>query len=107
MLTMLVSYRFFTDLSASVRYRLAILSRTLLAIGGGYLVTALSTASLALALPLPRPQAALAATQLSFALYCAVIIWAFAASSVRRAWLVTAGLAAIPAAHLLLRGALS
>lgn len=104
---MLMSYRFFADLSSAARYRWIILSRTLLAIGGGYLFTALSTASLALTLPLPRPQAVLAATQLSFALYCTVIIWAFAASSARRAWLVTAGLAAIPAAHLLLRGAWS
>ncbi|SDS80704.1 hypothetical protein SAMN05216198_2834 [Halopseudomonas litoralis] len=104
---MLVSYRLLTDLSAPVRYRLVILSRTLLAIGGGYLFTALSTASLALALPLPRPQAVLAATQLSFALYCAVIIWAFAAASVRRAWLVTAGLCAVPATYLLLNGAWS
>lgn len=104
---MLMPPRFFNDLSSAGRYRLAILSRTFLAIGGGYLFAALSTASLALALPLPRPQAVLAATQLSFALYCALIIWAFAASSVRRAWLVTAALAAIPAAHLLLSGALS
>ncbi|WP_185267582.1 hypothetical protein [Halopseudomonas xiamenensis] len=104
---MLMSYRFFTDLSATARYRLVILSRSLLAIGGGYLFAALSTASLALALPLPRPQAVLAATQLSFALYCAVIIWAFAAASARRAWLVTAGLCAVPAIHLLFKGALS
>lgn len=104
---MLTSSRFFTDLSSTVRYRLAILSRTVLAIFGGYLFAALSTASLSLALPLPRPQAVLAATQLSFALYCALVIWAFAAASARRAWLVTAALCAAPGAHLLLNGALS
>ncbi|PRB78987.1 hypothetical protein [Pseudomonas sp. MYb185] len=104
---MLMSYRFLTDLSSTARYRLVILSRTLLAIVGGYLFTALSTASLALALPLPRTQAVLTATQLSFALYCALIIWAYAASTARRAWLVTAVLCAVPAAHLLLSGALS
>lgn len=102
---MLMRHRYLPDLSAVARYRLAILFRTVLAIGGGYLVAALCTASLSLALPLPRPQAVLAATQLSFAIYCAVIIWAFAAPSPRRAWWVTAAIAALPAAHLLLTGA--
>ncbi|MBA4681146.1 MAG: hypothetical protein E2596_00275 [Pseudomonas sp.] len=87
------------------RYRLTIAARTLLAVLGGYGFAALCCASLALALPLPKPQAVLAATQLSFALYCALAIWAFSAKSVRRAWCVATLLCAIPAAHLLMRSA--
>ncbi|KIY40362.1 membrane protein [Pseudomonas sp. 10-1B] len=93
--------------SAQTRSRFAIAARTLLAIGGGYVFAAISTASLAVALPLPRPQAVLAATQLSFALYCALVIWAFSARSVIRAWLVAAALCTVPALHLVLQGAWS
>lgn len=88
-----------------LRQRLAIASRTILAIFGGYAFAALATASLALALPLTRPQAVLAATLSSFALYCALVIWAFAAASATRAWLVAGALCCLPAAHLLLTGA--
>ncbi len=90
-----------------LRQRLAIASRTILAIFGGYASAALATASLALALPLTRPQAVLAATLSSFALYCALVIWAFAAASATRAWLVAGALCCLPAAHLLLTGARS
>lgn len=93
------------SLSILARYRMAIAARALLAIGGGYVFAAVSTASLAIALPLPRPQAVLAATQLSFALYCALVIWAFSASHVLRAWLVAGCLCAVPTVHLMLRGA--
>lgn len=92
------------DLSPIARYRWAILSRTLLAVVGGYIFTSLATGSLALALPLAKPQAVLAATQLSFALYCALVIWAFCASSPMRAWLVTVALCVPPALHLLAQG---
>ena len=91
---------FVKDIAPAMRYRLAILLRTLLAVAGGYLFCALSTASLALVLPLPRAQAVLAATQLSFALYCCLIIWAFCAPSLRRAWVVTALLCAVTGLHL-------
>lgn len=95
------------NLSMQARYRLAIAARTLLAIGGGYVFAAVSTASLSIALPLPRPQAVLAATQLSFALYCGLVIWAFSAPSAVRAWLVAGALCAVPAAHLMLQRAWS
>ena len=95
-------------LSHCTRYRRAILSRSLLAVFGGYFFTALSTASLALAIAsvLPRAQAVLAASQLSFALYCAMVIWAFAAATPLRAWIVTGALCTLPVLHLLLVGAL-
>lgn len=97
--------RYDLNLSPMACYRLAIAARTLLAIAGGYAFAALCSASLALALPLARPQAVLAATQLSFALYCAMVIWAFSASSAKRAWWVAVALCAVPALHLLLQGA--
>lgn len=92
------------QLSASMQQRLGIVSRSLLAIFGGYGFAALATASLALALPLPRPQAVLSATLLAFALYCALVIWAFAAASARRAWTISLLCAAVPGIHLLLVG---
>lgn len=95
---------FSRELTPQARYRLAILSRTLLAVAGGYLFSALSTASLALTLPLPKAQTVLAATQLSFAIYCALVIWAFCAPSAMRAWVVSTLLCLPPALHLLSYG---
>lgn len=92
------------QLSATAQQRLGIASRGLLAIFGGYGFAAVSTASLSLALPLPRLQAVLTATMLAFTLYCALVIWAFAAASARRAWAVSLLCAAVPGAHLLLAG---
>lgn len=103
---MFISHRFNPDISAVGRYRLAILSRTLLAVGGGYLFAALSTASLALILPMSRAQAVMAATQLSFALFCAFVVWAFCAPSARSAWLVAAGLCLLPSMYLVYEGVL-
>ena len=48
----------------------------------------------------------LAATMLAFVLYCAMAIWAFAAASARRGWLVALACMALPALHLLLTKAL-
>ena len=89
-------------LSATTAYRLAIASRTVLAIVGSYVFAALAAASLSTLLPMPRPQAVLAATMLAFVLYCAMAIWAFAAASARRGWLVALACMALPALHLLL-----
>lgn len=88
-------------------HRWNVASRTVLAVAGGYAVAALATASLSLALPLPRAQAVMAATLLSFALYCALIVWAYSAATALRAWIVTAVLAALPAGHLALRWAVA
>ena len=93
------------DDSDQVRYRLNIASRTVLAVLGGYAVSALYAASLSLALPLPRAQAVLAATMLAFIVYCTLCIWAFCAASARRAWVAFLVLAALPALHLWMAGA--
>ncbi len=62
-------------------------SRAGAAIAGGYAFAASASALLALLLPLPRADAVVTATLLSFALYAAAAIRAFAAPSAWRAWL--------------------
>lgn len=69
------------------RYRLAVFSRAVAAIGGGYLLAALTTALLALCLPMARVDAVITATLLSFAIYTCAVLWVFATRSALRAWL--------------------
>ena len=95
------------NLSPQTTYRLAIASRTVLAIFGSYLFAALAAASLSLLLPGPRAQAVLGATMLAIVLYCAMAIWAFSAACATRAWLVALACCAPPALHLLLREVMS
>ena len=61
-----------------------VISRLLAAVLGGYLLTYCFTAALARLLPVERPDAVLASTLLSFVLYTAFILWAFAVHSLRR-----------------------
>ncbi|CDG81722.1 putative membrane protein [Janthinobacterium agaricidamnosum NBRC 102515 = DSM 9628] len=70
-----------------VRDRLAVASRALAAICGGYLLAALVTALMAAGLPLARAEAAPSATLLSFTIYACAVLWVFAARSAWRAWL--------------------
>jgi hypothetical protein len=62
-------------------------SRAAAAIAGGYAFAAAAAALLAQCLPLPRADAVVTATLLSFALYAAAALRAFAAPSAWRAWL--------------------
>lgn len=71
-----------------------VLSRTAAAVLGGYALANLGGVALASAWPMARAEATMAALLLSFALYAAAVVWAFAARSAWRAWL---GLA-LPAA---------
>jgi len=84
-----------------ISHRWGVAMRALLAIPGGYAISALCTASLALAFQADRAQAVLGATMFSFAVYCVVVIWAFSARSLARAWLAAGMVAAVPAIHLL------
>ncbi|WP_229223839.1 hypothetical protein [Duganella sp. sic0402] len=74
-------------LSAAALWRWQVGARALIAIFGGYALSALASARLAAAcaLVMPRPDAALTGMLLSFVLYAAIIIWTFAASTLRRA----------------------
>ena len=74
------------------RRRLDVAGRAIAAIFLGYLFSALSTAVLARLLPGSRIEATMAATLLSFAIYAAVAVWAFADAKAWRVWLgLTAG----------------
>lgn len=87
--------------SLLLRYRLAVASRAVAAIGGGYLLAAAATTVLSLVLPLSRAEAVVTATLLSFLVYACAVIWVFAAATAWRAWI---GLA-IPTVVLALAGA--
>ncbi|MES2697189.1 MAG: DUF3649 domain-containing protein [Verrucomicrobiota bacterium] len=72
----------------TARYRLAVASRTIAALGGGYAMTALL--SLAIALldrAAPRDEAIAAGNVPAFLAFAACIVWAFVASTATRAWL--------------------
>lgn len=73
--------------SLTASYRLAVASRALAAIIGGYALTALATTALAIFLPLSRSEASMTATLLSFVIYTCVVLWVFATRSATRAWL--------------------
>lgn len=89
-------HRWLSHGSEGLRYRLAVASRAIAAIGGGYALGALTAAALALWLPLSRAEAALTGTLLSFVAYVGAVMWVFAARTASRGWI---GLA-IPAALL-------
>jgi hypothetical protein len=71
-------------------YRLSIAARLIAAVVGGYVLTSQVTTLLALYLPLSLMEATLTATMLSFAIYAAIVLTAFAMRSV---WRMTAYLA--------------
>ncbi len=74
------------------RYRLAITSRTVAAIGGGYALAAAFAAVLSLAMAqfTPRVEAVLTATMLSWLVYAVGAGWAFYARTAWGAWAGTA-----------------
>lgn len=73
-------------------------SRIVAAALGGYGLSYAFTACLTLLLPFSKSEAALTATMVSFILYTGAILWAFAASTPRRAWIGLVVPAAICAA---------
>jgi len=86
------------------RYRGAVASRAVAAIGGGYVLTSIAIALIALALPLPRADAVSIATLLSFVIYTCAILWVFATTSATRAWVGIAASSAALGAVLWLAG---
>lgn len=70
-----------------LRYRAGVASRTVAAIGGGYLLASLGTQALALALPLRPVDSVVSATLTGLVLYPCAVMWSFAAASATRAWL--------------------
>jgi len=74
-------------LSAAARYRWAVASRAVAAIGGGYGLSALCAATLSLFLPIERPEAVLTGTLAAFVVYPCAVMWVFAARTAWQAWL--------------------
>ncbi|MDF2488973.1 MAG: hypothetical protein K0S77_1595, partial [Pseudomonas sp.] len=68
-------------------YRLAVTSRSLAALLGGYLLASMASVCIALLAPLPRVDAVLTGMMLSFVFYLLAFIWCFACRSAWRAWL--------------------
>lgn len=73
----------------NIKTRLGVVSRVVVALGGGYALTALSGVVLALCLPLPREEAVIAASMPGFLIFAGAVVWAFCA---RSAWLAWAGI---------------
>jgi hypothetical protein len=68
-------------------YRLAVASRCLAALLGGYLLASMASVCIALLAPLPRVDATLIGLLLSFVFYLLAFVWCFACRSAWRAWL--------------------
>ena len=74
------------NLNPALRYRLAVASRAVAAIGGGYTLAAAAAALLAVVLPMQPAEAVITATLLSFIVFCCAVLWVFAARTAWRAW---------------------
>ena len=68
-------------------YRLAVISRSLAALLGGYLLASMVSVCVALLAPMPQVDAILTGLLLSFVFYLLAFIWCFACRSAWRAWL--------------------
>ncbi|MBZ9785214.1 DUF3649 domain-containing protein [Pseudomonas sp. REP124] len=69
-----------------VSYRLAVFSRVLAAVLGGYVITALSSVCLTLWVPMARAEAVVTGMMSSFLVYLLAVIWCFACRTAWRAW---------------------
>ena len=68
-------------------YRLAVASRSLAALLGGYLLASLASVCITLLMPMAQVDAALTGMMLSFVVYLLAFIGCFACRSAWRAWL--------------------
>lgn len=81
---------------------LDLIGRILAAAVGGYSLAYAFAGTLALLLPVPRPDAVYISGMLAFLPFAGAVLWAFAARSALRAWMVLLTLTAPCAAILLL-----
>ncbi|MGH8449450.1 DUF3649 domain-containing protein [Pseudomonas sp.] len=72
--------------SLPVSYRLAVTSRVLAAVVGGYLMASLASICLALWLPTSRADAVVTGMMSSFVFYLLAVLWCFACRTAWRAW---------------------
>jgi hypothetical protein len=68
-------------------YRLAVTSRSLAALLGGYLLASMASVCISLLAPMPRVDATMTGMLLSFVFYLLAFLWCFACRSAVRAWL--------------------
>nr|WP_314615665.1 DUF3649 domain-containing protein [uncultured Pseudomonas sp.] len=68
-------------------YRLAVTSRWLAALLGGYLLASMASVCISLLSPMARVDAAMTGMMLSFVFYLLAFIYCFACRSAGRAWL--------------------
>lgn len=68
-------------------YRLAVTSRSLAALLGGYLLASMASVCITLLLPMPKADAVVTGMMLSFLFYLVAILWCFACRSAWHAWL--------------------
>lgn len=66
---------------------LRVLSRTIAAIVGGYVLSNLLATFISYLLPMPTADSVLLSLQLTFLFYCLVIIWVFSTKTAIKAWL--------------------
>ena len=76
-------------------HAITVISRTLAAVVGGYLATAGCAALFALILPMDKADSTLLSMMLSFILWASLAIYAFAAKSSAKVWLLIASMVAI------------
>ena len=72
--------------SDSMSYRLAVVSRVMAALCGGYFVAYASTALLTVILPFDRINRVVTASLLSFVVWCGAAIWVFGARRALQGW---------------------
>lgn len=72
--------------SLPVSYRLAVTSRVLAAVIGGYLMASLAAICLALWLPTSLADAVVTGMMSSFVFYLLAVLWCFACRTAWRAW---------------------
>lgn len=70
----------------SLMYRLAVTSRIVAALFGGYLIAALSSVCISQWVPMSRADAVVTGMMLSFVAYLLAVIWCFACRTAWRAW---------------------
>ena len=72
--------------SFPLSYRLAVTSRLLAAVVGGYMLASLASVCLTLWLPISRADAVVSDMLSSFVFYLLAVIWCFACRTAARAW---------------------
>jgi|GEM_PF-381575 len=79
------------EVASRRRYRIAVLSRTLAAAAGGYVLAAsgsmLAAQIMVIWLGVARTSAVTGATMLAFIIHLIAVLWVFACTSAWRAWL--------------------